>query len=126
MRFFGQRAGVLDLLLARASPTWVFGGVIFVSSPGVHHAARTEARVELGEVLSRGPVNIFRLFFGVQVIEIAKEFIKAMIGGQEFVFVTKVVFAKLPGGIAQRLEQFGNGGIFAAQTDVRTGHPHFG
>jgi hypothetical protein len=37
-----------------------------------------------------------------------------------------VVLAELAGGVAQRLEQFGNRGVLGLQTDVGAGHPHFG
>jgi hypothetical protein len=38
----------------------------------------TEHLVEPGEVLGRGPVGALRLFFGIEVIEIAEELVEAM------------------------------------------------
>jgi hypothetical protein len=37
-------------------------------------------------------IRVFRLFFGIQVIEIAKEFIETVRGRQEFIAIAKVVF----------------------------------
>ena len=45
-------------------------------------------------------VRVFWLFFCVQVVEIAKEFVKAVVCGEELVFVTKVVFTKLRSDVA--------------------------
>jgi len=44
------------------------------------------------------------------VVEIAEELIEAVQRGQEFVTVTEVVLAELPGGVALLLEHGGNGG----------------
>jgi hypothetical protein len=37
-----------------------------------------------------------------------------------------VVLAELAGGVAQRLEQLGDGGVLGLQADVRAGHAHLG
>jgi hypothetical protein len=39
------------------------------------------------------------------VIEIAKEFVKPVHGGQELIAVAEMVLAELAGGVAERLEQ---------------------
>ena len=44
----------------------------------------------------------FRLFLGIQVIEVAEEFVEAVIGRQMLVVVTEMVLAKLAGGVALR------------------------
>ena len=49
-----------------------------------------------------------------------------MIGGQVLVAVAKVILAKLAGGVTQRLEQFGDGGILGLKTDVHTRHTDLG
>jgi len=46
------------------------------------------------------------------VIEIAEELVKTMNGREEFVAVAQMVLTKLAGNIAERLEQFCDGGIF--------------
>ena len=61
---------------------------------------------------------MLRLVFGIQVIEVAEELVEAVHRGQEFVAVAEMVLAELPGRVALRLEQFGNGRIL-----WRTGLP---
>ena len=58
---------------------------------------------------------MFGLVLGIQVIEVAEELVEAVHGGQEFVAVAKMVLAELPGRIALRLQQLGNGRILAGQ-----------
>jgi hypothetical protein len=41
----------------------------------------------------------FRFLFGVQVVEVAKKFIKTVIGGQMLILVAEMIFAKLAGRI---------------------------
>ncbi len=50
-----------------------------------------------------GIVRQFRLFFGVQVIEVAEELVESVHGRQVFIAIAEMVFAELAGGIAQRL-----------------------
>jgi hypothetical protein len=54
----------------------------------------------------------FWLLFGIQVIEIAKEFLESVHGWQIFIAVTEVVLSELTGGVTERLEQFGDGRVF--------------
>ena len=75
---------------------------------------------------SFGIVGQFRLFLGIQVIEIAEEFVEAMHGRQEFVAVAQVVLAELAGGVAERLEQLGDGRVFLLQSDAGAGHADLG
>ena len=51
----------------------------------------------------------FRLLLGIQVIQVAKELIEAMVGREMLVEITEVVLAKLARRVAERLQQFGNG-----------------
>jgi hypothetical protein len=76
-----QRAGVLDLLGAVGR------------GRGPDHPARTKLPLERGIL---GIVGVLRLLFGVQVVEVAEEFIEAMDGRQHVVAITQVVLAKLP------------------------------
>ena len=50
----GQRAGVLDPLLADPAPARVLGGVVLVGRPAVQHAARPEPLPEVRELLAVG------------------------------------------------------------------------
>jgi len=73
-----------------------------------------------------GVVWVFRLLFGVEVVEVAIELVKAMVARQEFVLVAQVVLAELAGGIAVGLEQLGNRRVFGLQAEVSAGETHFG
>ena len=98
----GQRAGVLDRLLADLAEARVFGRIVHVGRLAFQHAARAE----LGEV--RGVLRIvgqFRLFLGVEVVEVAEELVEAVDGGQRRVAVADVVLAELAGGVAEALQQ---------------------
>ncbi len=71
-------------------------------------------------------VLAFRLFLGVQVIEVAEELVEAMDGGQELVAIAKMVLAELAAGVALRLEQFGDGRVFRLQAEFRAGQADLG
>ncbi len=98
------------------------------SSPGVsvavathlHDAARTELRLEC-RILRI--VGMFRFVLGIQVIEVAEEFVEAVHGRQELVAVAEMVLAELSGRIALRFEQFGDGRIFSGQAFLGRGQP---
>src|SRR4051794_19756653 len=49
-----------------------------------------------------------------------------MHGRQEFVLVAEVILTELARGIAQRLEEAGDGGIFGAQPNIGAGHTDLG
>src|SRR5262249_49842206 len=51
------------------------------------------------------------LFFGVEVVEVAKEFIEAVDRRECLIAVADMVFAELAGGIAEALEQSPNGWV---------------
>jgi hypothetical protein len=72
----GQRARVLDLL-----------GAVGVR-PAVEHATRTEPFPERG---IRRVVRVLRLFFGVQVVEVAEELVEAVDGRQEVVAIAEMI-----------------------------------
>ena len=99
-----ERAGVLDLAV---------GGRL-------EHAARRvrldECRVVLRIV---GPL---RLLLGIEVVEVAEEFVEAVLGRQVFVAVAEMVLAELAGGIAERLERLGDGDVAVLQADRRAGN----
>src|SRR5262249_8322118 len=121
-----QRTGVGDLLLADLAPAGLLGGIVVISSPGMDHSARPKGLAEVGEVLLVRIVRQFRLFFGVEVIEIAKELIEPVIGRQHVIEITEVVFPELSGGIALVLEAGRNGHNSLIHSDRRTGNADFG
>jgi len=73
------------------------------------HAARSKLLLEF-RVLRI--VDVFRLLFGIQVVEVAEEFMEAIGGRQHLIPITQVVLAELTRCIAQRLEQRGDGRVF--------------
>ena len=68
---------------------------------------------------------VFRFLLGVKVVEIAEELVEAVHRGKELVAVAEVVLAELAGGIAQWLQQIGNGGILFLQPFLAPGRPTF-
>ena len=104
----GQRAGVLDGL-----------GAIGIGE-AVDHAARAEILAEVRKlrIVRLGIIGKLRLFLGVEMIEIAVEFVEPMRGRQKLVLVAEMVLAELAGGIALGLQQFGDGRIFLAQAEI--------
>ena len=66
-------------------------------------------------------VRVERVFHGIQVIQIAEEFIEAVDGGQEFILVTKMVLAELAGRIALRFQHGGDRDGFRRDADRRAG-----
>ena len=73
-----------------------------------------------------GIVGQFRFFFGVQVIEVAEELVEAVHGRQVFIPIAEMVLAELAGGVAERLQQFGDGRVFLLQADGGAGHADLG
>ena len=59
---------------------------------------------------------MFRFLFGIQVIQVAVELIKAVIGRQVLVAITQVILAVLSGHVALVLEQAGDRRVFDGQT----------
>jgi len=80
---------------------------------------------DLGSRPLRDCSNYSRVF-GVQVIEVAKEFIEAVNSRQELVAIAEMVLAILEGHVAGRLEQFGQRGILFVQADGRSRQPDLG
>ena len=66
---------------------------------------------------------MLRLLLGVQVVQVAEELVEPVHRRQVLVAVAEVVLAELAGGVAERLEQLGDGGILGAQAQVRARQP---
>ena len=67
-------------------------------------------------------VGVFGLFLSIEVIQVAEELVEAVHRRQEFVPVAEMVLAELAGGVAQRLERFGNGNVLRLQSDGSAGN----
>ena len=113
----GQRAGVADGLLADPAEARVDRRIVGVGGLAVHDAARTEPLAKVRKIPWVRVIRQFRLFLGVQVIQIAVELVEAVHCRQIFVAVAEMVLAELRGRIAQRLEQFGDRRVFLGQAD---------
>jgi hypothetical protein len=107
--FLRQWPSILDLLTA------------FAVGPAVEYASRAEVFLELGVL---GIVRKFRFFLGIEVVEIADELVEAVHGRQKLVSVTKVILAELASGVAQGLEQLGDGRIFLHYAQIGAWQPH--
>ena len=88
---------------------------ILPSAYELDHAARTET---FSECRILRIVHILGLFFGIEVVEIAEEFIEPVLGREKFIFVTEMIFSELSGRVTQRLKQFCDRRIFRAQADI--------
>ena len=99
----GKRARVRNLLFADPAPSWILGSIVRIGGEAVKHTSWSEFFLETRIFWI---VRQFRLFFGVQVVEIAKEFVKTVYRRQVFISITQVVLAKLTGGITEWLKQF--------------------
>jgi hypothetical protein len=121
-----QRPGVLDPLASHPAPARLLGGVVGVGGPAVQHPARPEALPEVGEVGRRRVVGRLRVLLGVEVVEVAEELVEAVHGWQVLVAVAEVVLAELPGGVAERLEQLGDGRVLGLQPQRRRRDPDLG
>src|SRR6516165_206686 len=102
--FLGQRASVMDGLLADSAESWVDGCVVPVGGLAIHNAARPEPLAKVRKIPRVRVIRQLRLFLGVQVVEVAVELVEAVHGRQIFVAVAEMVLADLRGRVAQRLE----------------------
>ncbi|MND76385.1 hypothetical protein D3C80_680320 [compost metagenome] len=98
-----QGAGVFDLAVSERMdhPTWA---VLF--------AKLWIFRVVVG----------FRFLFGVHVVQVAEEFIEAVVGRQVLVAVAQVVLAELAGGVALLLHHIAQGRRPVRDAVLRAGH----
>ena len=118
-----ERAGVLALLLPPGAEARVGGRLLRRRGVAVQDAARAEARAER-RVLR--VVLVLRLLLGVEVVEVAEELVEAVHRRDVLVAVAEVVLAELAGGVAERLQQLGDGGVRLAQALGRPGQADLG
>jgi len=97
--------------------------VVLIRGLAIQDPARAVPRPE-GRVFR--VVRQLRLFLGVEVVQVAVEFVEAVDGRQELVPVAEVVLAELPGGVAERLEQPGDRRIFLTDAQRRAGEADLG
>ena len=119
----GQRAGILDLLLADASPARLVLAVVHIGRETVDHTARAKTLCEVGNVGRFWIVGLLRVFLRIQMIEIAIKLVEAMNGRQELIAVTEMVLAELPGGVTKWLQHARYRRIGRVEPDRRAGHP---
>ena len=92
----GQRSGVLDLLLAYLAPALLLRRVVLILCPGMNYAARADVFPKARKVFFRKIVVHFRLFLGVEVVQIAKEFIETVDRRQELVEIPRWFLPNCP------------------------------
>ena len=112
--FLGQWSGVLDGLLADLAEAWIDGRIVTVACLASQHPARPELGLERRIFWV---IRVFRVFLGIEVIEVAEELIEAMHGRQVFIAVAEMVLAELAGGIAERLERLGDSDVARLQAN---------
>ena len=108
----GQRTCVLADLFADLTEPRIHRRIVDSRGLAVQHAARAKLGTEC-RVLRI--VGIFRLFFSVEVVQVAVKFVEAVYGRQIFVTVAQMVLAELACRIAPRLQQFRDRRIFLLQ-----------
>ena len=96
----GERAGILDLLLADLAEARIDRRIVGVGRPSVKHAARPEL-LQVFRILRI--IGQLRLLLGVEVIEVAEELVEAIDCRQALVPVADMVLAELSSGIAKVL-----------------------
>ena len=106
---FRERTGVGHSLFSDFTPTRLFGRIVRIGRPGMHHPARSKSIAEVREILLARVVVHFRLFFGVEVIEVAEELVEAVVGRQHAVEIAKMVLPELAGRVALVLQARGDG-----------------
>jgi hypothetical protein len=128
--FLIEGAGVLDHLLTDRPEFGIIGsGRLLADGPALEHPARQRQRMQQWELIGVWVVELLGLLLGVEVIQVAEEFVEPMNGGQVLVEVAEVVLAELRGRIPERLQQFGDSGILSGPTDIearRTDLAHTG
>ena len=113
---------ILDDLLSNLAESWIVCWIVLVRGFGIQDAAWT---IPCPERRIFRVVGKFRLFFGVQVIEIAIEFIETVDGRQEFISIAEVILAELAADIAKWLQEFCDCRIFFAKSECRTRQTDF-
>jgi hypothetical protein len=117
-----ERAGIFYGLLADLAIDRVDGRVIPVACFALKHTSRPEFRTEARVFWI---IGVLRLFFCVEMIEVAEELVEAMNSRQKLVEIAQMVLAELAGGVAERLQRFCDGHILGAKTNRCARQPDF-
>ena len=112
-----------DRLFPNFAEAWVFGGVVLVDGLAIEYSARTPLGFEGGVCRVIGE---FRLFFGIEVIEVAEEFVEAVRCRERLVAVAYVILAELGCGITEAAKQAANGRVKLTHPHGCTWESHFG
>src|SRR5262245_5977 len=83
--------------------------------PALEHSTRSELLLEF-RILRI--VFALRLLFGIQVIEIAEEFVEAVCSRQKLIAIAQMVLAELSRCVTEGFKQFSDGWIFRLQAKV--------
>jgi hypothetical protein len=70
------------------------------------------------------PLWVFGFLFCVEMVEVAEELVKAVIGRKKFVAVAQVVLAKLSGRVTKRLDRLRNSDVPWLQPRGATRHSY--
>ena len=117
----GESARVLDGLLADLPESRIDGRIILGCGLGLEHAARAEL-CPVRRVLR--VVRQFRLFLGIEVVEVAEEFVEAVDRGQCLVAIADVILAELAGRVAHVAQEAADRGILLADAHRRAREPN--
>src|SRR5205809_564094 len=90
------------------------------------HTTRPELLAEVREVRILWIIRKFRLLLRVEVVEVAVELVKPVIGWQLVVPVTEMVLAELSRHVPLPFEKFCDRHISRLQAQRRARHAHFG
>src|SRR5262249_30904058 len=122
----GQRASVLDGLLADLAEARIHRRVVHVRRLAIQHAARSVVREEVRKILGRRIVRQFWFLGSVQGGERTVTLVEAVNGRKMLIAVAQVVLAELRGGVALRLEQLGDRYVAVLQALRSAGHADLG
>ena len=111
-----ERAGIFDFLLADWTPARHVRCVIRVGGPTMHHISGANYVQQILRI-----VGMRGIFHGIQVIQIAEEFVKSVNAGQEFIFIAQVIFAELTGGVTHPFQNRRNRHSFGGESRWRSG-----
>src|SRR6476619_5035702 len=122
----GERSVIIDLLPHNFSETRIDRRIVLIGRVAAQNPARSEPLAEVRKILFTRVVGQFRLFFRIEVIQIAEELIESVDRRQVLVAVTQMVLAELSGRIASTFKKFRNGWVLRLKTHGRGGNTDLG
>src|SRR5262249_45783295 len=85
-----------------------------------------EPFAKVRKILRVRVIGQFRLFLGIQVVQVAEELVETVDRPQIFIAVAEVVLADLPGRISQWLQELGDGRVFLVEANRSGRQTDFG